>query len=217
MKKILILSLAIFSIENAVAQTSVGAVLGSEIKKGIDGQKATIGTSHDRITKLLAVQKSARELYESLGKLGKDCSPDFMVPASAMVPTHCTDSTGACASCYKEAFEALSKVRVRLAKLKCMGTNMKSFVNACNSFGDNASGIHAVTGLAWTKQKVEINKSYSKFKQAYDAKYTELIGVLNESLINIDKCEAQNGNPDWFQRFGFMYLEFMVQQYKRAD
>jgi hypothetical protein len=30
-------------------------------------------------------------------------------------------------------------------------------------------------------------------------------------------CEAQYGTPDWYDRFGFIYFEFMRDAYKRKD
>lgn len=32
-----------------------------------------------------------------------------------------------------------------------------------------------------------------------------------------DGCEREFGMTDWYQRFGFMYFEFMNDKYKRTD
>jgi len=35
--------------------------------------------------------------------------------------------------------------------------------------------------------------------------------------MKIDACENSFGQQDWYQRFGYMYFEFMQLKYKRPD
>lgn len=220
--------------ENPGAAASITTQLGSEIKEfGSGERKNALANGGDRLGKLFGTYKSAKELYEANEALSKrECAPDFSLNAQAMVPSSCsevlkgqagdrgtprTDEPTACATCYEAAYKKLNDVRKRLAKLKCLGNSTKSYVNAALAFGDNVSSVHAIQGLAWQRQRKEISDSYTKFKAAYDAKYKELMTALVDSMNDVAACEAKNGNPDWFQRFGFMYVEFMAEKYKRVD
>ncbi|HMT09374.1 MAG TPA: hypothetical protein PKA82_15330 [Pyrinomonadaceae bacterium] len=206
----------------------------SEIKEfGSGERKNSIANGGERLGKLFGTYKSAKELYDAQIALGKgECAPDFSVDPQAMVPSSCwevlkgrsakTDTPistepNQCATCYDAAYKKLNDVRKRLAKLKCLGNSTKSYVTAAQAFGDNVSSVHAVQGLAWQRQRKEITDAYTKFKAAYDAKYKELMTTLVDAMNDVAACEAKNGNPDWFQRFGFMYVEFMAEKYKRVD
>ncbi len=191
----------------------------SEITEyGKKQNKEYLQNSADRLGKYVGLYKSAKEMYEALQTLKKgECLPDYSVNPQAMVPSFCTDSLGSCVKCYKEAYTKLSNSRRRLGRLKCMGLTMKNFVNKSISFGDNVSSIHAIQGLAWQKERKGIMGSYTKFKDAYDKKYKELMDSLNEAMMKIDECEAGHGQKDWYQRFGFMYVEFMAEKYKRQE
>lgn len=243
MKKVLALSfLAVLTTAGTIvgqpgppgAGESLSRQLDSEIREfGSSERKNAIANAGERINKGIGTYKTAKELYEASEALSKgDCAPDFSVNAQAMVPSSCADvikGSGAtgnsgrdiepnqCATCYEAAYKKLSDVRKRLAKLKCLGNATKTYVNAAVAFGDNVSSVHAIQGLAWQRERKNIMDSYTKFKTAYDAKYKELMNVLLDAMNGISGCEAANGNPDWFQRFGFMYVEFMAEKYKRVD
>ncbi|HRX94695.1 MAG TPA: hypothetical protein P5158_11275, partial [Chitinophagaceae bacterium] len=122
-----------------------------------------------------------------------------------------------CQECYQRHVGNLTVVRRSLARMSCIRMNIKKFTDAAISFGDNVSGIHAVTGLAWQAQRREIIASVDHFNQTYDRKYTELISSLQRALNGINECEAQFGMRDWYQRFGFIYFEMMKEKYKRTD
>lgn len=241
MKKVLALSfLAVLTTAGTIvgqpsppgAGESLSRQLDSEIRDfGSGERKNALANAGERINKGVGTYKAAKELYDAADALSKgDCAPDFSVNAQAMVPSSCAEvlkgATGnsgrdsepnKCATCYEGAYKKLSDVRKRLAKLKCLGNSTKAYVNAAVAFGDNVSSVHAIQGLAWQRERKNIMDSYTKFKTAYDAKYKELMGVLLDAMNNVSECEAANGNADWFQRFGFMYVEFMAEKYKRVD
>ena len=106
---------------------------------------------------------------------------------------------------------------MQLGRLWCIYTNTKNFNNAAIAFGDNTSGIHAVTGLSWQYARAGIVETYNHFKGTYDSKYIALIASLQRALMQISSCENAYGEPDWYQRFGFIYYEFMKERYKRID
>ncbi|RYY58021.1 MAG: hypothetical protein EOO09_00170 [Chitinophagaceae bacterium] len=144
------------------------------------------------------------------------CKPDFGSDASAMMPSTCGENPG-CAECYRSAVSELNFIRRQLGRLGCIFRNTIEFNNAAISFGDNASGIHAVTGLAWQAARAEIMTGLESFKKTYDRKYVDMMGSLKKALESVSKCEDKFGTPDWYQRFGFMYFEFMKEKYKRSE
>ena len=85
------------------------------------------------------------------------------------------------------------------------------------AFGDNVSGYHGVSGLAWQSQKIGVLKSVDELKKSYDKKYAELIQSQQEILMELNDCEAAHGIPDWYDRFGYMFFEFTKMNYARKD
>jgi hypothetical protein len=165
----------------------------------------------------LSIAQSAQDLYNATRALdNNECQPDFTTSAQAMMPTHCA-SGSECYNCYRSAVDELSFVRRILARLWCIYSNTKNFNERAIAFGDNTSGVHAINGLAWQYAKADIVGAYNHFKQTYDTKYTGLMGTLDKALHDISNCEAQYGQPDWYQRYGFIYFEFMKEKYKRTD
>lgn len=144
------------------------------------------------------------------------CAPDFNASAGAMMASTCADNAG-CGECYQRAVGELNFIRRQLGRLRCIYNNTKNFTEKALSFGDNMSGIHAVTGIAWQNERGGIVAEFEHFKQTYDRKYTDMMGALQRALQSISACEQQYGLPDWYQRFGFMYFEFMKDKYKRTD
>lgn len=165
----------------------------------------------------LDIYDDVHDMYEAASALdNNECVPDFSTDATAMMPSSCADQAG-CQECYQRHVNNLTVVRRSLARMSCIRMNTKKFTDAAISFGDNVSGIHAVTGLAWQAQRREIIASVDKFNQTYDRKYTELISSLQRALNGISECENQFGMRDWYQRFGFIYFEMMKEKYKRTD
>jgi len=131
------------------------------------------------------------------------------------VPAGC-DGSESCGACYQGAMERLNRNRTVLERLRGIHAKTKKDTELKISVGDGASAIHGVSALAWQKEKVLILKDLNKFYQSYDRKYLELIGYLRESLMAVDACEASEfDNPDWYNRFGFIYYQFMADRYKR--
>ncbi len=176
-----------------------------------------LGNALGQFNNALGTIRAGQDFYEAYNALSPgECMPDFAVASEAMVPSSC-NADGACAECYTSAYNELAFLRRTLARLSCIYNNTKNFNQSAIAFGDNVSGIHAVTGLAWQTQRGEIIQAMNEFKQAYDNKYKDLMESLKRDLMRIDACERQYGQPDWFQRFGFMYFDFMQTKYKRAD
>jgi hypothetical protein len=108
--------------------------------------------------------------------------------------------------------------RLNLERLRCTYSSYSAYINAKVAFGDSASGIHAVTGLAWQSARAEIKAEQENFKHAYDQKYADMLPNLRGALDALGKCEDQFFHePDWYNRYGFIYYTFMADRYKRAD
>lgn len=160
---------------------------------------------------------SAYDLYNADLLLdNSECMPDLSVDASHMMPTACQNN-GECQTCYTGAYRELAFLRRQLGRLSCIYNNVKRFNEAALAFGDNTSGIHAVTGLSWQNARAGIVETYEHFKGTYDAKYEGMMQGLQKALMDISRCEGQYGQPDWYQRFGFIYFEMMKEKYKRTD
>lgn len=167
---------------------------------------------------VLSLYGNAQDMYNSSTALANgECAPEFSTSDNAMMSRSCTRESE-CEQCYTSAIRELNFVRRILGRLSCIYSNTKNFTNAAIAFGDNASGIHAVTGLAWQSARGEIVQSMNHMKQTYDQKYIGLIGSLERALKSIDRCEQQYGGQDgWYQRVGFIYFEFLKDKYRRND
>ena len=125
---------------------------------------------------------------------------------------------GACGECFTRAIRQVNGMRLNLERLRCTYSAYSRYVKASVSFGDSASGIHAVTGLAWQNARAEIMAEFENLKHAYDQKYDAMMPNFRGALDALAKCEADYVHePDWYQKFGFIYYTFMADRYKRAD
>ena len=115
--------------------------------------------------------------------------------------------------CLERAYKELQENRYTLEKLLKIGQHTKKVTDFGISFGDNYSGIHGVSGLAWQTERAKVIKSIEKFDKTYDNKYKELIDKLYNTLIWIDDCEKQLGYENWYSHSGFIYYEFMKARY----
>ncbi len=124
-----------------------------------------------------------------------------------------------CKECgFGPALELLDSTRYRLEKLRRVGAATKNLISQSLAFGDSMAGAAGVGGLQWVVSRQEIVQSYENFKQSYDAKYIQLMGLLQQSLQQISRCEMLLfGEEDWYDRYGFMYHDFMAARYARPD
>ena len=161
----------------------------------------------------------ALDAYKPLTNGDKALDPNHNPPGSPSVPSHCTAADGksspGCNECYAAAYRKLTAVRTALEKLRRVGTVTRAFSAKSIAFGDSVSGVHGVAGLGWQPERAKIEASMKQFEVAYDAKYQELMGLLEAALKAISECEAKHFNtPDWYDRYGFMYYTFMSDRYR---
>jgi hypothetical protein len=159
--------------------------------------------------------------YKDLGTLSPDddkYEPDYKLPGTPELPSLCKDSPK-CEACFKQPYADLQNTRFRFEKLRRLNKVTKDMLRDAVSFGDAAaSAAGGLAPLAWNSEKAKIRVSEENFNKTYDAKYAELLGTLKDNLFGIAACEEQIfGNQSWYDRFGFMYQQFMAVAYRRPD
>lgn len=142
--------------------------------------------------------------------------PDASPAGMPQLPSRCLGSMQ-CKKCFESAHAELEKRRYNLEELRVVNLYTQDFSKKAISFGDSTSGgLHPIVGLEWQAQKRKIEQSLKEFEAKYDSKYVQLMGKLRGALDQIASCEGQYfDDPDWFQRYGFMYYQFMEARYRR--
>ncbi len=165
----------------------------------------------DLDSKYVKLQKDYKGLTPQDGAF----DPNYTPPGMPQVPVSCEGKKG-CSECYTDAYQRLNKVRVNFEQLRVLYGSTMSWVKAEIAFGDSIAGSVGVGGLEWTVQRRRIEGSVGTLNKAYDNKYTELLGRLKQALMDISQCEAKQFNdPDWYNRFGYMFYTFMASRYQR--
>lgn len=172
--------------------------------------KAALDIAHDQVS-------GAKQFYEDFtGLSSSDKALDRQSRGGGpKIPSKCASSTDcqACFSKYQADFEHL---RFSFAKLRAIGKWTEDFTTKSKAFGDDVSAVHGVAGIAWQAERRKIEASYDAFGKIYDAKYEELMGDLETTLKGIGQCEAKHfGNDDWYDRYGYLYYSFMVDNARR--
>lgn len=155
-----------------------------------------------------------KEDWDNLTDEDKEYDEDYDPPGMPEVPLECADSSE-CAACFEPAYERLKSVRIRFEKLRRIYEWTKAYKERAFALGDSAAGIHGFAGLAWVGKRVELERTYKNFEATVEAKYEELLGELRGSLDQIAACEADvYGEEDWYNRFGFIFYQFMAAHYR---
>lgn len=155
-----------------------------------------------------------RNAFRALNASDERFDPSARPPGTPDLPVSC--ASGACMACYEEAHDKLRRSLFTLGMLQTIYLRTKTFTDKAVAFGDSSSGIHAVSGLAWQNEKRKILEAMDGMNAAYDRKKPELMAPFKAALEAIAQCEQTHfNNPDWFQRFGFIYYSFIDQKYSR--
>jgi len=155
------------------------------------------------------------EEYQHLTPQDGPFDPNYLPPGTPQVPLQCAKSKE-CGACFEDAQGKLNAVRVRFEKLRVVYGSTKSWIAKALSFGDTAAGAFGIGGLAWQTERRKVEASVANLDAAYDGKYTELMQALEDAMKAIESCEAHHfDEPDWYNRFGFMYYSFMADRYRR--
>tara|TARA_R110000850_G_scaffold182360_1_gene307766 strand:+ start:17296 stop:18642 length:1347 start_codon:yes stop_codon:yes gene_type:complete len=197
--------------------------LRNEMRDGYNPKK-DLDKLNDRLKSVKEFLDNATNLYNSYTGLGR-CMNSTPPPGEPRIPSFCDipvtdagfDDENSCAGCFLEARQDFNEVRYLFEQLATIYRCTKNFSNAALSFGDNVAGVHSVAGLTWQAERRKIEASITELENAYDNKYGELLQSLSDSMLKLSECEARYGVEDWFDRFGYMYFEFIRDKYQRKD
>ncbi|HNP62665.1 MAG TPA: hypothetical protein PKH39_01960 [Woeseiaceae bacterium] len=181
----------------------------------IDGIRSRLESNSATLLKRLEILMALKGLIDEWNPLNP-CATVANPPSTPRIPTFC-EGDSECESCYGTARDKFNQVRSVFEDLRVIYQCSMNDINSALAFGDTASGVHGVVGLTWKAERTKIERSVNELKKAYDNKYADLRGRLHESMIELGSCEAMYGEPDWYDRFGYVYFEFLTDKYKRQD
>lgn len=166
----------------------------------------------DKGAEALGWLETALDAYELLTGADRAREPDYSPAGMPRVPSRCADSE-ACGACYEQAQRKLNRVRDTLERLRGIGLHTKEMKDDAIAVGTSLSSIQGA-GLGWYGARRDIMAGWQEFVGTYQDKYRELIGSLETALRQIETCEATHfDEANWFDRFGFIYLQFMEGRY----
>ncbi|MEO0996156.1 MAG: hypothetical protein AAFX58_01440 [Pseudomonadota bacterium] len=213
-------STALGSLDEALSEARLEEARSEIARRVSEGESASrlrsrVTSFAGRIKKLLDTVEAIDEFSDAYFNLS-ECSRISTPAGMPRVPSFCAGNAG-CQMCYAGARSKFDEVRGVFEQLRVIYQCTKNMTDKALAFGDSGTNVHAVVGLAWQTERGKIEKSVDKLKQAYDNKYRDLLGQLQGSMMEISSCEAQYGQPDWYDRFGYVYYEFMKDKYRRSS
>ncbi|MEO6154427.1 MAG: hypothetical protein ABIP16_01710 [Thermomonas sp.] len=162
------------------------------------------------------VQAGYKELkeYEALTNDDKRMEPNYQPPNAPNVPSKCLEDK-ACRPCYDKAYGAVNKTRKNLEKVRAHYDFTHRFTTQGKAFmqgvANQAGGVAAAGAQV---EAVKIDASVAEFDKVVQNKNAELLGNLEKNLREVSVCEAKfYKNDDWYDRFGYIYYQFMVAHY----
>lgn len=168
----------------------------------------------------IGVARDANELLRNVDALDAQesaCGDAYTDSSGPTVPSQCAENEE-CRDCYEEAVRKIDFNRFYIERARCITAANVKMANSAVAFGDSASGIHAVAGLSWQLQgKPQIEEAVTKLQKTYTNKAAQYLGNLQGALQELGQCEARHyGQEDWYQRYGWIYHNFMKAKYAAA-
>lgn len=150
--------------------------------------------------------------FEFLKGSDREREPDVSPAGMPRVPSHCAGSDE-CGACYEQAQRKLNRVRLTFERLRGIGMETKEMKDDALAVGQSISSMPGM-GLGWYGARRDIMEGWHQFTAIYEGKYRELLESLRGSLEEIAACEAEHFDEEnWFDRFGFIYYQFMEDRY----
>lgn len=155
--------------------------------------------------------------WESLDEREADCGSNYTADAGPSVPSQCGDSRE-CQQCFGDAVRAIDFNRFYIERARCITAANVRMANSAMAFGDTSSGVHGVTGLSWSLGgKPQIEQAVGDLKRTYTRKARDYLFEIERSMKKLGQCEAEHfGERDWYQRYGWLYVNFMRSKYGTA-
>lgn len=175
------------------------------------GPGSGVNSAFDAFRNIDAFYDSHRHLDPSDAQY----EPDMSGAGAPDVPYTLCRGNAECTVCYEDVNARLYNMRYNLERLRIAGQSTDDYVKNAIAVGDGLSGMTGYAALEWQRQRVGINRQFEQFKHTYDGKYEGMMGSLRDVLNRWDACESRFGMPDWYNRFGFLYMTFMQDKYKR--
>ncbi len=135
------------------------------------------------------------------------------------IPSDCAEAGSECAQCVRDAEANIQFNRRYLHTAWAISNSTIEYANKKIAFGDSVSGIHGVMALSWQLAgKPQIEEALADLRKTYGRKYRDYTGHIERSLQKMANCEEENfATRDLYQRFGFLYLEFIRSRYESPD
>jgi len=179
---------------------------GKELQKGLEGPLKTLKALDD-------MQKMGKDL-DTLSNDDKRMEPNYKPPGTPDVPSKCLENKD-CRPCYTEAYGKVNQTRKNLEKVRAKYEFTHRFASQGIAYMQavgSAAGGPAAMGAQVEANKV--NGALSGFDEVVKNKNTKLLGKLESNLREVSVCEAKYyKNDDWYDRYGYMYYQFMVAHY----
>ena len=164
------------------------------------------------------IVQSALDAFQALSDLD-DALADSIGNdgAGPEVPSSCAENA-ACNECFERAYADVNFVRNTLERLRTLSKLTIEYIQKSESFGDSMAGMTGIAALQWQVSKRDIEKERRNFNNTTREKYNQLIEAMRRNLQKVADCEQQHfNNPDWYNRYGFMYFNFIKEAYRPAD
>jgi hypothetical protein len=188
------------------------------------GYPAAVASMLDQLKSFLQRQESVEDFWKSLKALSADEAIPDAGQQGPPLPSSCLDASWKTpqnaqhyqdCQCMVTAVDKLRKNRQMLEKLRILVANQKAFVNKAIALGNSYAQLHTLLGLQWIGIRThDIEEPYAQFKVISNQKHQQLMAAIEKDLKDIGECEAKLGEPDWYQKFGFVYYEFLYAAYK---
>ena len=173
-----------------------------------------LGDINGKMNQGLGIFKSTQAMFNAYEGLGS-CLSAGSRPGAPSVPSFC--ETDDCSNCFGNARAELMDNTYTLEQLKTIYDCNKNYTDVAIAFGNSWSSLAGGHGMAWSFERIKIEKSIEKLKKSYDKKYRQLMARRQEILMDLNRCEEQHGIPDWYDRFGHIIYKFDAQYYKRSS
>lgn len=161
------------------------------------------------------LQRRIQELERKIDALtpqDADCIPGRDSGRTPPLPSLCAGDPD-CEACFAAARAEIEVVQGLFGRLNAIYRSTQDFARIQVRKGDLLAATYpgSIAGanfnaLAWEKEKISIEKSLSDMDRAYVAKFAELRDRVDVQLRNLAECEKKYGVPDWYERFGMLYI-----------
>ena len=188
------------------------------------GYDTAVAAMLAQLKSFLQQQESVEKFWQSLKALSADEAVPNDSQRGPTLPSSCVDGSWQLPSgpdgaqgcqCMATAVDKLRKNRQMLEKLRVLVTNQKAFVDKATALGNSYAQLHTLLGLQWVGiKRHDIDEPYAQFKIISNQKHQALMAAIQKDVQDVGDCEAKLGERDWYQKFGFMYYEFLYAAYK---